>query len=310
MNNHKNLDEYLTTKEVAQKLKCRIETIYRKLKSGKLPPPDLTIERTKYWKPKTIQTFLTGNSLRPKFLTRKYVTKYPDFFPAPLQFVKDVINNIENDTMKVHEPNYSYFYPCKKNEIYDEIKNIDTIENEKTMIINIKEWLGVGCQSIRWEYGGEPDEHFGYTNKTRLSIGAHYIHNFTETILPGYTHSKPLGIEAFVGEIIIANKIKEQCFAYNPDMFSNIFENSIKYMIAEQLLFTFINMQHLIPAFMDWDSYWKSSAEYGHMCGQLFEFYRKSLLLSEESKKTLMEKYWPSHVKEWRKDYDQKIESC
>ena len=202
---------------------------------------------------------------------------------VPLHFglVFDVLHSIENDTLNVFHPNDLYALEP----VFDKSRAI-LLNGRATLPISILEWLCVGCQLI--SMGG-----YDYTfPEGALAI---YRSNAEECLHPR-DGIRPAGPAAFFGQILMT----KQALPMN-DSQQEI--DRFKFIVAHELVHTFDKMRIVVPAFLDWKSFWRTALAEGGKCDLAVAnvTYNSRLIDSYGSANELamVEQYWPSQAERW-----------
>jgi hypothetical protein len=203
------------------------------------------------------------------------------------QWAEDVINLINNRTLKV-------FDPCDETLFRDvACCNYDTVIEKAKDEIKISDYLPLACQCIRWIdicY----DKELLPNNYTKL---ASYWSNINRSLFPKYP-AHPLGPSAFIGEIVLYEKLRDEIRTRNAES-----ENRFKYVIAHELVHVFNEMRIIVPAFRNWDNFWERPLQNGNCCqkardmknrlNNYIDSYGTDVELSE------LKKYWPVSAETW-----------
>ena len=80
-------------------------------------------------------------------------------------------------------------------------------------------------------------------------------------------------------------------------------ENKFKYVIAHELVHVFDSMIFIVPAFMDWPSFWENVLGGGGSCDVLLSLYMDTSLFvdsyGQHNELEQLKKYWPSQAETW-----------
>ena len=194
------------------------------------------------------------------------------------EWVVEVIESIEKDELFVYNPKDENAF-CNS---VDE-NGAELILSRAKTPISIKEWLPVGCQCIRLA---------GKIDTSSESAVACYSNNGAAVLWPDDAEYEPEGPSAFLGEIIILESAS--------DKYS---EHKFKFIMAHELVHVFDIMQYLVPAFIDWRSFWRCVLHEGCSCDLLnSQFDNKSRFVDsygEENELAMIQEYWPSQANVW-----------
>jgi hypothetical protein len=205
------------------------------------------------------------------------------------RFAKEVIDGIENDTMMVFRPDDEEALTVIEDS--DGTINLDT---RATLPVSIREWLPVVCQYIRWESECRTAREGGVQDNAT----AYYYNNSPEVLWPveGY---EPDGPGALIAGITLRH---EKCIgdAYGSEATQ---VERLKFVIAHELVHAFQAMRFIVPAFMDWPTFWEKVLDEGCRSNRLqtnsgwrtgfVDHYGTELELGE-----VMD-FWPSQGQKW-----------
>jgi hypothetical protein len=207
-------------------------------------------------------------------------------------WIEDVINNIEKETLRVFDAQKSGIF--KNISFYSEIDRF--LEEKAEVEIKIPEYLPLACQSIRFFYE-DSDKELEAEKEKYPNIPASYWSNIRETIL-SQRGSSSLSPSAFIGRIVLYDDIMDVLPLTKKES-----ENPFKYLIAHELIHAFNVMRFMVPAFMDWDSFYKNVLESGcdHWGAKQVLSRLDNVLDSygTESELNELKKYWPSNAEKW-----------
>ncbi len=215
-------------------------------------------------------------TMERKFELRNHIDIYGPDCSGPHRWVNEVIESIEKDELLV-------FDATDENALRPEFdgQGVQLLHKHATLPISIKEWLAVGCQSIGWLKADD--------NKDLLGC---YKNNFYEVICcPG--KCQPVeGPAAFTGEIQIRSK---------PELIEN--ENKFKCVVAHEFVHVFDYMRFLVPAFMNWASFWGNVLDEGCCAEDLAINSQDTTFFIDDygckNELSGMEVYWPSQAEKW-----------
>ena len=223
--------------------------------------------------------------LKTKIKRRQFKLMNRLEIPRAEKWANEVIEGIENDELLV-------FDPKDKNaldEVRDQEGNVKFLDRARTPV-SISEWLCVGCQHIR----------FATRRQDRKEEGllAYYQNNGAEVLWPWGLWSRPLGPSAFIGEIVISHSIRNMVRDDKSEA-----ENKFKFIVAHELVHVFDRMRFIVPAFMDWDNFWRCVLQGGSNCEELMVRCQYVGLFvdsyGQKNELIRIEGYWPSQAKVW-----------
>lgn len=206
--------------------------------------------------------------------------------PHAVKWVEEVIGNIERDRLMVYRPDDKHALDWKTDTTGDVF-----LETRATMPVSIKEWLPVGCQVIEWK---------NFDDQDTLGI---YQNNAHEVLWPfsPFGNSIPQGPSAFAASIGLRH-----------ELLSGADEAWFKGLVAHELVHAYDLMRFLVPAFLDWNAFWRNVLHSGAdsarralvsqwgFRNQFVDSYGEGPELSE------LERYWPSNAKTWFKGFNAK----
>ncbi|MCP4599987.1 MAG: hypothetical protein GY847_05520 [Proteobacteria bacterium] len=199
---------------------------------------------------------------------------------------REVVNGIEKDVLKVVDPTQE---GCI--DLGAEPGGTISVDSDANLYVQLKEWLAVGCQRIRWEEGTEDlfesDQLATYRTNIPLVFGV------------PYGDSEPLGPSVFIGEIIISRKVHKSWFEMSHSTQTQDGLGLIlQYIIAHELVHVFDALKYVVPAFMDWRSFYKNVLDYGTTTEALYtRLGFKSRFIDEYGKGNepeMIREWWPS----------------
>lgn len=227
-----------------------------------------------------------------KVLSRRFKLQIACHHPAAPIWVEQVINEIENDTLCVFDPT--------DESALDEVTN----ENGEILLlakakfpVSIKEWLPVGCQCIRWAH------EYDYTEEDKKyeKIFGWYYNNAYQVLWPADCEYDPQGPSVFLGEIVLAEAVKQRLWG---DC-SGQTENWFKFIIAHELVHVFDAMRFIVPAVMNWRKFYRDVLHDGSRNDILFSKLKFTSCFvdsyGQENERAMVEQYWPSQVDKWFK---------
>ena len=212
-----------------------------------------------------------------------------DLAPNPqlLLLVPQVIERIENDELGVYRPD--------DEDAFEIVIDNGTIRvhERATLNVSIREWLCVACQIIRFDSCEEEDS-------PRDSSGtlAWYQNNAMQVLIPPNTEHRPQGPAALTGEIVLTNSIQQWfCSPTDQDV------GRFCFVLAHELVHVFEAMRVIVPAVMDWETFWEKALQRGTVCEAACEVGLLHLAALDdygnENELLMIERYWPSLAQNW-----------
>jgi len=169
--------------------------------------------------------------------------------------------------------------------------------------VSIPEWFCVACQRIRWE----TEEDAGRAGREAGDV-AWYASNAAESLfglrveLGTPSIFKPVGPAGCTGEIVLTFHAQQLLCSDDPDD-----HNKFRFIVAHELVHAFKAMRFIVPAFLDWDTYWATALQLGskadcpaemlHICGKCLDQY------GSDAELQMIEEYWPSGARQWFKAF-------
>lgn len=207
------------------------------------------------------------------------------------EYAWEVVNSIERTTIQVADPH-------DQNGLAEKFDSggAQLIDSDAKLTVPLADWLAVGCQKIRWER--EPEEKVLPNNV----FGCYFTNKDVVFGRPN-DESHPSGPSVFVGDIIISRKIQRAWVKYHePESVTDILR-MFQFIIAHELVHVFNNLKYLVPAFMDWRSFWKNILTDGSSTDILHSrMSDKSLFIDSYGEKNELEcvrDWWPSRAESW-----------
>ena len=210
---------------------------------------------------------------------------------------EEVIDEIENETILVYAPGDCIVEQCTGRDAEGrEFIDPDTA----TVPANVKEWLPVVCQFIRWEQGilgTLDDEHDSNTC-------AWYASNANRVMWPPEdTDAMDVaGPAALVAGIVLRReKLIDNAVMTNPKWTKQW--HRLKCVIAHELVHAFYAMRFIVPAFTNWRKFWKESLHEGSIADSLlWNHFDSQLGLDDyggENELAEILRFWPSQGRQW-----------
>lgn len=156
--------------------------------------------------------------------------------PFVTDWVWETIEAIETTTLKVFDPSD----PNVSVIDYDE-EGAQVLDGGATLPVDIHEWLAVGCQ------------HIGTLTPKDEDTIARYSYNAHQVLMPFGTISTPAGPAAFVGRIDVAPRFIRRVIGSHDKQAAH---DAFCFVIAHELVHVFDMMQFVVPAVMNWESFW------------------------------------------------------
>ena len=179
--------------------------------------------------------------LESKTIERNYEFVNCLNYPYAERWANDVIDSMENDELLV--------FDFADEKALDMVEDSDGAINpfvRATIPVKINEWLAIGCQYLRWQ------NHVIDYDLDRKDAMAYYYSNAVKVLCPPHAEFDPQGPSAFLGEIILLDNVYDMVWQNH-----NNTEKKFKFIIAHELVHVFDNMRFLVPAFMNWASFYE-----------------------------------------------------
>lgn len=202
--------------------------------------------------------------------------------------VQAVIDRIENDTINVYRPDdEEALCPVMDDD------GATRVDARALTPVSIREWLPVVCQFIRWN--GPLDEQSSRSGK-RGGVVAWYQSNALSVLWPP-GDAAPAGPGALIAGIVL---IPERCVDYAD---ADAPCDRLMCVVAHELVHAFNAMRWVVPAFMDWDSFYSKVLQEGALCDTLAICGGwRSLFVDDYGSDTELaeiQTYWPSQAERW-----------
>lgn len=201
---------------------------------------------------------------------------------API--VQDTIDLIENDVLQVYRPN--------DESAFDSIikDGEEVMASHADYPISIREWLPCACQRIVFS---------PYEQGKHLAA---YCHNATVSLVPSDRTRFPPGPVGFSGEIrftqAVLDLIQEIASTDNDRAV-----DAFRCIVAHELVHVFHIMMILIPAFIDWDSFWEGPMGSGHNRDDAMRIYEAHAMTLDrygsDDERDWIAAYWPTYADKW-----------
>lgn len=160
--------------------------------------------------------------------------------------------------------------------------------------VRILDWLSAACQVIRMESVDEAEQ-----LEQREQTVAWYRQNSAETLFPSFAEHRPPGPAAFMGEIVLTQSHALPLLLAR-DQRSH---DALRFVLAHELVHAFESLPFIVPAFVDWDTYWEvglaSGCDSDEAC---FLKSRHAVTLDDyggAGELRAIKRYWPSSAKVW-----------
>ena len=222
-----------------------------------------------------------------KAKARKRVFTFKNYLDNPKAKVwaNEVIESIEKDELLVIDP--------KDQSALDEEVNSEghiVVNAQARIPVSIREWLCVGCQSIKFP---------SYYLEQEQGHSAWYSHNGAQVLWPSSAlYQVPEGPAAFIGEIFISRKFWNYVLSEK-----SLSEKRFKFMFAHELVHVFDVMRYAVPAFLDWNNFWVRVLGSGAYCENLCSKLNMVQLFIDSYGKLneclSIKEFWPSQADEW-----------
>ncbi|NLF68733.1 MAG: hypothetical protein GX575_06715 [Candidatus Anammoximicrobium sp.] len=204
--------------------------------------------------------------------------------------VLEVFECMEKDTIDVFRPDDEDAFAV----VRDDAGGWD-IRAKANLSVSIPDWFCVACQRIRRE--NEEDQGL---NQRAI---AWYKRNAAESLF-GLSHQgvtslmQPVGPAGCTGEIVFTDRVEQLLCSGAPSD-----RDRFRFIVAHELVHVFDAMRVIVPAFMDWDTYWEKALHDGcctdrpveilQRCSEGLDQYGSDIELG------LIEEYWPSKSRQW-----------
>jgi len=194
------------------------------------------------------------------------------------RFAEEVISGIETDTINVFRPDDEHALDY----VWDK-DGAECIDARATLPVSIREWLPVVCQFIRLETA---------CDKFDGEWLAYYRSNAGEVLWP--VQSAPAGPGALIAGIVVRHEVLKH---EDPE------HNCLKGLLAHELVHTFHAMRFVVPAFLNWRSFWRKVVSEGTCCDILASNAESRRLFldryGDENELAEIMGFWPSQGKKW-----------
>jgi hypothetical protein len=207
--------------------------------------------------------------------------------PAKSNVVK-ILDSIEKDTIAVYNPDDEDAFQPVWND-----KGELLLHERATLEVNIADWLCAACQRMRLDNESDVNRE-GRTDRTL----AWYENDSRKTLFNVNSMLQPPGPAAFTGEVVLttgATDLIEAEDGTGSDKFC--------WVVAHELVHVIEAMRVIVPAFMDWETYWSVALQNGVAGDSAVEIAtHESLFLDEygsENELAMVKQYWPSHADVW-----------
>lgn len=230
---------------------------------------------------------------RSKTIRREFQLDLGELGPfAPA--VMEVLQTVQKDTIGVYRPDDEEAFRTRFDEGGHQV-----LHEAANLNVSIPEWLCAACQSIRWE----SEEDAAWEGRTSTTL-AWYSHNTNGTLfavnsrLGTGTLRKPVGPAGFQGEIVLTFGMQQWlCSGNEKD------RDKFRFVVAHELVHVFEGMRVIVPAFIDWDTYWERALRGGLQADAPAEIAQRSSKCLDQygglSELAMIEEYWPSETKRW-----------
>lgn len=193
------------------------------------------------------------------------------------QCVREVIRDIVPETVCVFRPDEEPLH-----------EGVDLPSFEPRLEVNIGKWLPDSCQAIRrrnpWE-------------RMEASHLAEYATNGGRVLWPLKASQMPDGPGAFQSSVIVSEEFLSKAKRDSKG------ELCVKGVIAHELVHALHAMRYIVPAFLDWRTFWEVFLRRGAKCTPLHACWRRSGRDLDECRSdgelTELRRYWPSKAEAW-----------
>lgn len=221
-----------------------------------------------------------------KRLQRTFALRNELNYKCVSEWADEVVSRIEKKTLKVFDP--------------EDDKALDYWQDKDGALLPLKrarhsvsicEWLPVGCQCIRWGECSSPTAWGTYEN------------NLHRVVCPPDRQYIPQGPRAFVGEIVIANRLRREWVGRTHTQT----ENAFKFLVAHELVHVFDCLRYLVPAMKNWQAFWHHVLGEGGFsdvllsnwdCATFVDHYGTDIELGAVAE------YWPSQADKWFEGFE------
>ena len=212
------------------------------------------------------------------------------FTPAVLE----VFECMEKDTIDVFRPDDEDAFAMLRDDA-----GIVDLRAKANLSVSIPDWFCVACQRIR----RENEEDVGREGRHETTV-AWYASNAAETLLGLLRHlgttslTEPVGPAGCTGEVVLTDHAERLLCSGAPSD-----RDSFRFIVAHELVHVFEAMRVIVPAFMDWDTYWEKALHEGcctdipremlHIGNNVLDDY------GSDNELAMIEEYWPSRARQW-----------
>jgi hypothetical protein len=205
------------------------------------------------------------------------------------QAVVHVLDSLEKHTVEVYRPDDEEAFLTR----LDDDGRLP-LHARADLAVRIPEWICVACQRIRLQ-----DEGDAARAAERPDALAWYYSNAQGLLFPADRLQEPVGPAGLDAEIVLTHKAVEYLTAgaaeEDPDKF--------QFIVAHELVHAFDAMRVIVPAVMDWKTYWEKALGSGSQCDAAREMASfHALFLDDyggENELAMIEEYWPSQARRW-----------
>jgi len=221
---------------------------------------------------------------RKKTLVRKFDLQISSNLIYCRKWALEVIGGIENDRLLTLDENEEFSLRTSE----DGSLQIDSCFKYP---VSIKEWLPIACQSIRSQAGPQDD----FDNPSGIAC---YKSFAGEVLFPCGGGFIPAGPVAFNGAIIFSTDFVNSVSEEGPDV-----EAKFKCVMAHELVHVFDIMKFLVPAFRNWENFWKVCLGDGTACDEIERLLMfNSVFIDDygtDNESVMIAEYWPTSARKW-----------
>ena len=197
------------------------------------------------------------------------------------RYAEAVISGIETDTINVFQPDDEHALDYVQDE-----DGAELIDRRATLPVSIREWLPVVCQFIRLETACDRALH------GPGECLAYYRSNACEVLWP--EEFAPAGPGALIAGIVARPEVLKEDDAEH---------NCLQCVLAHELVHAFNAMRFVVPAFLNWRSFWRKVLNEGTSCDILASNHDgRGLFLDNyghENELAEIMTFWPSQGRKW-----------
>ena len=206
--------------------------------------------------------------------------------------VEKILNSIEKDTITVYNPDdEGAFQP-----VWNDEGNV-LFHERATLKVSIADWLCAACQRMRLDNESDVNRE-GRTDRTL----AWYENDSRKTLFNVNSVLQPPGPAAFTGEVVLTKEATDLLQTED-----GTGSGKFCWVVAHELVHVIEAMRVIVPAFIDWETYWSVALQNGaagHLAAEIAT--HDGLLLDDygsENELAMVKEYWPSYADTWFSAY-------